>query len=103
VGIESANESVFLRRTLVFDLQKSNLEEAANAIAQSMGFEAVYPELIKDRPVSMNFEGTVEEALERLCAQTNTMAEVDRKSRTVTVFDKDIVPTLPEGDLTLEE
>ncbi len=98
VGIETKNDVVFLRRIMSFELKNATLEEAVNAISQSMGFEAVYPRSLAGRRTSIDFEGSVEDALEKLSLDTNTRIKVDRGSRTISVFDRKIAPRIMTED-----
>lgn len=95
IGSVSNNKTVFLHKTTSYEFKKSTLAEAVDAVAQSIGFEAVYPKNIAKRPVTMKLEGSPDDALAKLCEQTNTSIEVDQSARKLTIVDKALVPTLP--------
>ena len=98
IGSVSSNNTVFLKKSVSYEFKKSNLEQAINAIADNIGFEAIYPPDVAKRPVSMKLDGTPDEALAMLGEKTNTSIEVNQSARKLTVIDKALTPTLPTND-----
>lgn len=88
-----------LMPVLSFELPKSNLEEAVEALAQTIGYGWDFPAGAAKRPVRIRMVGTVEEILKEISRQTKVKAAIDHSRRLVQVFDTEIRPELPAPKL----
>ena len=95
ISEESAINSPYLSRVISFELEQSNLEEAIDALAQSMGYEAIYSRTLAARPISISMEGTVFEVLNRICKQGKVIASINHDERAILVADAATKPRLP--------
>lgn len=78
-----------------FEFPNSNLGEAIEALAQTMGYRWHYPSSVSNRKIQIRMEGTVEEVLREISAQANVQAQFDHKKRLIIVFDSNMIPRLP--------
>jgi len=85
----------YLLPVLSVELPNSNLEEAVLAIAQTMGYRAIYPGTVRNRKISISREGTLTDLLEEIERQARVTAEVNHRERLVRIIDPETVPNLP--------
>ena len=95
VGPRAKTDAPFLKKNISFELPQSTLEESVVALAHSMGYEALYPQELAKRKVSLVVEGTNEEILDKICEQSQTTAEIDHKERIIRIYDDGLNPVLP--------
>jgi len=74
------------------DLPNSNLAEAIEAIAQTIGYEGKYPPEVAEKKVSIKSEGTVLEILHEIGQQADVVAGLDNENRVVYVHMKALLP-----------
>lgn len=92
-----------LMPSVSFELPRSNLQEAIEAVAQTIGYNWSYPKGIGGRPVAIRMTGTVEEVLEEIGRQTRIVTVLDHENRTLRILESapagPIEPVLPGGGL----
>ncbi|MBP9838300.1 MAG: hypothetical protein KBC84_06260 [Proteobacteria bacterium] len=79
------------------ELPKSNLEEAIQAIAQTIGYTWSYPKEIGSKPVRLKMVATVDEVLAEIDRQTNVTTVLDHESRVLKVVNNSLVPQLTKS------
>ena len=92
-----SKKSPYLRPVMAFDLPRSNLEEALEALSQTIGYELSYPKKLRRKPVSLQVEGTVDEVAREIARQTNLDVHLNHGARRVEVSQKrsPVQPRLP--------
>jgi hypothetical protein len=85
---KAKKESPLILPTLSFDLTDSNLKEAIEALAQSLGYRSIYAKQIENRPVSIKMVGSVQEILENISRQANVSANLSHSRRVVEVYEE---------------
>ena len=99
IKTKSRETAPMIMPSISFELPRSNLQEAIEAVAQTIGYNWSYPKGIGGRPVAIRMVGTVEEVLEEIGRQTRVVAVLDHESRTLRILEsapsKPIAPTLP--------
>lgn len=93
--LQSKEKTPLLQPVMHFDLAKSNLAEALEALAQTIGYRLQYPAKWSKRPISIELTGTVEEALAEVARQAGVSASLDHELRLVKVAEKGVSPSLP--------
>lgn len=82
-----------------FEFPRSNLQEAVEAVAQTIGYNWSYPKGISGRPVAIRMVGTVEEVLQEIGRQTRVVPVLDHENRVVRILEgtpeRPIEPVLP--------
>ena len=96
IGQRTAVESSYILPVISFELHQTSLEEAIEALAQTMGYRWHYPKDIAKRSIKINMEGTVEEVLREIGKQANVSAEFDHKNKMVLVRSPNTFPRLPK-------
>ncbi len=91
----SETNAPLLLPVISFELPNSTLEEAIEALAQTMGYRWHYPQRIAKRRIQIRMEGTVEEVLAEIARQGKVQADFDHKQRLVRVVDGRMLPRLP--------
>lgn len=81
-----------LQPVIAIDLANSNLEEAIEALAQTIGYNWHYPEELGVKPISIKMVGTVEQILEEIGEQAGVLAELNHERRLVRVIGERMVP-----------
>lgn len=96
---KSKEDAPYLLPTISFEMPNATLEEAVEALAQTMGYQWHYPRAAAKRAVSINQVGTVDQILAEIANQAGVVAEFDHAGRQVRVFDVGMKPrlSLPEG------
>lgn len=79
-----------------FELPNSNLEEAIVALAQTIGYEPLYPPELGGRRVSITTVAHVDEILAEIARQAQVRAVVNHRERYVKVLEQATQPQLPE-------
>jgi len=92
---EAKEKAPLLQPVIQFNLAKSNLAEALEAVSQTIGYRLEFPAKWSKRPISINFTGTVEQALAEIAQQAGVRASLDHELRLVKVVDKKVTPYLP--------
>ena len=89
--------SPLLRQVIHFELPNSTLAEAVEALSQTIGYEAEYPQDLAARAVSLNVEGSPDEILAMVSQQAKVDAQLDRVARVVRVMatQSEVQPVLP--------
>ena len=72
-----------------FELGSTTLDEAVEALAQTMGYRWSYPKDLAKRSVRLKMEGTVEEILNEIGRQAKVNAGFDHANRTIRIFEND--------------
>lgn len=91
----TTQKAPYLQPVIQFEFPNSNLEEAIQALAQTMGYRWSLPKELSSRGVSVNQSGTVDEILGELGRQARVNAHVDHEQRVVFVVDGSTNPKLP--------
>lgn len=94
----TAKKAPYLQPVIQFEFPNSNLEEAIQALAQTMGYRWSLPKELSSRGVSINQSGTVDEILGELGRQARVNAHVDHEQRVVFVVDETTNPKLPRSE-----
>ena len=93
---EKANGSAPLMMPVIsFELINSNIEEAIEALAQTIGYNWHYPKPLGRTPVSIKMVGSVEEILSEIGRQGGVSTILDHERRLVRVVSRDMMPSLP--------
>lgn len=85
----------YLSPVISFNLGDSTLQEAIEALSQTIGYQWSFPPQAASRPVRVKMKGSVSEILSEISRQANVEAELDHQNRMVTVFDHSTTPQLP--------
>lgn len=93
---EGALNAPYLSPTVSFELPNSTLEEAVVALAQTIGYEPVYPVELASRKVSIDKVATIDEILADIEEQAGVFAEVNHQRRFLRFSDGSTQPKLPE-------
>ena len=91
----SRDDAPFYLPVVSFELPDTTLDEAIEALAQTMGYRWHYPKSVAKRPLHIRMEGTVEEILNEISKQANVKAAFDHEHRMVRVIEGSMVPDLP--------
>lgn len=84
-----------LSPSVSFELGRSTLQESLEAISQTFGYRAEYPDAVKERPVALKMVGTLDQILQELGKQTHVYFECDHQGRMIRVVEGNTVPELP--------
>ena len=85
---------------LQFELPKSTLGEAIEALAQTIGYTWSYPSEAAKRPIAIKMNGTVEDILREISRQASVYSVLDHKERAVKVVSKSMLsPEAPQAKL----
>lgn len=95
VAPKALSNAPYLLPVVSFDLVDSNLEEAIEALAQTMGYDRHYPKSVAKRKVSIKMVGTVEEVLTEIASQAKVTARFEHERKLVRVFEDRMLPQLP--------
>lgn len=95
VAPKSALDAPYLLPVVSFELVDSNLEEAIEALAQTMGYDRHYPKSVAQRKVSIKMVGTLEEVLTEIARQAKVTARFEHERKLVRVFEDRMLPQLP--------
>ncbi len=87
-------DAPLLSNTISVEVTHSNLEEAVEALAQTIGYRWELPKSIANRRVSIKFVGTAEQALNEIMRQAGVSGELDHKERIIRVSGGDTTPRL---------
>ena len=96
------DEAPLFLPTISFELPNSNLDEAIEALAQTIGYGWKYPDGVKNRKIRIRMTGTVEEVLEEIGRQANVHGVLDHENRIVQVMEQSTSPSLPAETSTPE-
>lgn len=99
--LRSKNDAPYLSPTISFELSRSNLEEAVEALAQTLGYRWFLPSDLASRPVSLKFVGTADQIIAKIAEQAGVIGEIDHEQRTVRVSDQSMAPQLNHPQPTL--
>lgn len=77
------------------ELKDVTVDEAVEAIAQTMGYRWENSGSALGSRISIHREGTVDEILSEIKAKTNLSLELDHESRVIRLADKRLIPALP--------
>lgn len=104
---KSRENAPLLMPTIVFDLPRSTLGEAVEALAQAMGYTWTYPESAKSRRIAIKMTASVDEIAKEIDRQAQVHTVLDNDSRMVRVVTPAMidsgaglsvpVPKLPES------
>lgn len=97
VAPKSAQNAPYLLPVVSFELVDSDLEEAIEALAQTMGYDRHYPKSVAKRKVSIKMVGTLEEVLAEIASQAKVTARFEHERKLVRVFEDRMLPQLPGG------
>lgn len=92
--LKTKENSPFLPVTISFEMPGSNLKEAVEALAQTIGYRWDYPTGLKNRAVSVKMVGRVDEVLQEISRQAGVTSEIDYDQRVVRVKGAAAVPRL---------
>lgn len=96
---EPAHENApLLQPVIAFEFPGSNLKEAIQALAQTIGYRWDYPPALAARKISIKKVGTVEEILSEIGRQAGVKTELDHDGRMVRVLHTGTAPELPRSD-----
>lgn len=95
VAPKAVQNAPYLLPVVSFDLVDSNLEEAIEALAQTMGYDRHYPKSVAKRKVSIKMVGTLEEVLAEIVKQAKVTARFEHERKLVRVFEDRMLPQLP--------
>ena len=99
IRTKSRETAPLLMPSVSFEFPRSNLQEAVEAVAQSIGYNWSYPKGIGGRPVALRMTGTIEEVLQEIGRQTRVVAVLDHENRVLRVLESTpaspIEPELP--------
>ncbi len=93
----SQQKSPYIQPVIEFDFPGSNLKEAIQALAQTIGYRWDYPPGVASRKVSIKQVGTVDEILSEIGRQAGVRTQLDHTSRMVRVLHSNTSPQLPNG------
>lgn len=91
---KNKDDAPLLNPRFSFEMPNSTLEEAVEALAQSLGYRWDYPKKVTGRKVSINMVGTVSEILGEICKQAHVQAEIINDTRVIKVRDAEVTPRL---------
>ncbi len=77
------------------ELKNVTVDEAVEAIAQTMGYRWDSSGIASGSRISIHREGTVEEIILEIKAKTNLPLELDHENRVIRLADKRLLPSLP--------
>jgi hypothetical protein len=80
-----------------FTLLNSTFAEAAEALAEALGYRWDCPKKYRSRRVSIAMTGTVEDFVKEFQKQTGEILDLDHEERLVRVIAKETLPKLPSG------
>lgn len=92
---KSAGTAPLIMPVISFELPDATLEEAIEALAQTMGYRWDYPKQAAKRPIHIRMEGTIDEVLQEIGRQANVQTMLDHEKRLVRVMEKEMLPRLP--------
>ena len=92
---KAQNEAPLVLPIIEFEMPDATLREAVEALAQSLGYRWHYPNRVASRKIQIRMEGTVEEILREISAQTGVYGEFDHERRLLTIVDDRMKPKLP--------
>lgn len=95
IAPKSKDTAPLMLPTVAFELPNSNLGEAIEALAQTMGYRWHYPENVSSRRIRIRMEGNVEEVLAEISRQANVQSQFDHKQRLIIVLEPNMIPKLP--------
>lgn len=96
---KSAEKAPLITPSVSFELGRSTLQESLEALSQTFGYRADYPNTVKNRPVALKMVGTLDQILHELSKQTNVYFQCDHQNRMIRVVEGNTVSELPrEGD-----
>ena len=93
------DEAPLFMPTISFELPRSSLEEAIEALAQTIGYTWQYPKQVGKRKIAIKMIGTVQEVLDEINRQASVHAVLDHDQRIVRVMDEATAPSLPDSAL----
>jgi hypothetical protein len=89
-----------LMPTMAFELPRTTLGEAIEALAQSIGYYWSYPPESAGRPVAIKMTGSVDQILREIGRQADVYAVLDHKGRMVRVVTGEMInPAVPAAKL----
>lgn len=92
---KAGDDAPYLMPVVSFELPNSNLEEALQALAQTIGYRWSYPQELAGRRVSIRRTATVVEVLDEIGKQAGVHTELDHVRRMVRAYDPNMAPRLP--------
>lgn len=93
----SRNDAPLMLPEVFVELKDVTVDEAVEAIAQTMGYRWENSGGASATRISIHREGTVDEILAEIRAKTNLPLEMDHESRVIRLADKRLLPALPGG------
>ncbi len=103
IRTKTRDTSPIIHPSVSFEFPRSNLQEAVEAVAQTIGYNWNYPKGIGSRPIAIRMVGTVEEVLREIGRQARVVAVLDHDNRVLRILEsapaRPIQPTLPGGGL----
>ncbi|MCB0344393.1 MAG: hypothetical protein KDD66_04725 [Bdellovibrionales bacterium] len=91
----SQEKTPYLQPVIEFEFPDSNLKEAIQALAQTIGYRWDYPPNVASRKISIKRVGTVDEILGEIGRQAGVRTQLDHTSRMVRVLHSNTSPQLP--------
>ena len=91
----ASDNAPYLLPEISFIQPDSTLEEAIEALAQTMGYRWQFPPEVAKRPIRIKMDGTVEEVLAEIGKQAGLETQLDHESRMVRVLKSGVIPRLP--------
>ncbi|HMO19054.1 MAG TPA: hypothetical protein PKA63_13185 [Oligoflexia bacterium] len=92
---KSRDDAPLLHPDIFVELKDVSLDEAVEAIAQTMGYRWEYPGIASKGKISIHMEGSVEEVLAEIRKQSNVPLRLDHDRRMIKLADKDTQLKLP--------
>lgn len=92
---KSRENAPILMPEVSFELPKSNLEEAIQALAQTIGYDWSYPAEAKGRPIAINMVAPVDKVLKEIGRQADVVGVIDHQQRVVRVVNRSSVGERP--------
>ncbi len=86
--------------TISFELHRTNLDEAIQALAQTMGYTWSYPAEVAKKKISINMVAPVDEILREIESQAKVNAVLDHESRTLRIVSGNTAAQLPRAQLS---
>lgn len=94
--IKVKDNAPLLMPEVSFELHRSNLEEAIQSLAQTIGYTWSYPADVAKKTVSMNMVAPVDEILQEIEKQTGVKTILDHDNRILRVIAGNKVAELPK-------
>jgi hypothetical protein len=79
------------------ELKNASLDEAVEAVAQTMGYRWEYPGVTSKDRITIHMEGNVEDVLSEIRKQSQTPLAFDHEKKMIRLVDRDTQLRLPQS------